>query len=74
MLIPDENKRDLKEIPDNIKGALIITPVKWIDEVLDVALQRKPEPLEENMESSGSASKDSDSGSESDENHRISAH
>lgn len=76
VLIPDENKRDLKEIPDNIKGALIITPVKWIDEVLDVALQRKPEPLEENMESSGSASKDSDSdsGSESDENHRISAH
>ena len=47
VLIPDENKRDLKEIPDNIKGDLDIRPVKWIDEVLEVALQRMPEPLTE---------------------------
>jgi ATP-dependent Lon protease len=44
VVIPDENERDLKEIPDNIKENLDIIPVKWIDEVLDVALSRKPEP------------------------------
>ncbi|MBT5198714.1 MAG: endopeptidase La, partial [Gammaproteobacteria bacterium] len=51
VLIPDENKRDLKEIPDNIKSDLEIIPVKWIDEVLAVALQRMPEPLSEELES-----------------------
>ncbi|PCJ19421.1 MAG: endopeptidase La [Gammaproteobacteria bacterium] len=45
VLIPDENRRDLKEIPDNIKQDLDIRPVKWIDEVLEIALQRMPEPL-----------------------------
>ncbi|WP_148253910.1 endopeptidase La [Aidingimonas lacisalsi] len=38
VLIPEENRRDLKEVPDNIKDALDIRPVRWIDEVLDVAL------------------------------------
>lgn len=38
VLIPDENRRDLKEVPDSIKQALDIHPVKWIDEVLDIAL------------------------------------
>jgi ATP-dependent Lon protease len=38
VLIPEENERDLKEIPDNIKQELEIIPVKWVDEVLDVAL------------------------------------
>ncbi len=47
VLIPDENQRDLKEIPDNIKEDLDIRPVKWIDEVLEVALQYMPVPLEE---------------------------
>ena len=45
VIIPDENRRDLKEIPDNIKQDLDIRPVKWIDEVLEVALQSLPEPL-----------------------------
>ncbi|MCL4132803.1 UNVERIFIED_CONTAM: hypothetical protein GTU68_008445 [Idotea baltica] len=45
VIIPQENERDLKEIPDNIKAELEIFPVRWIDEVLDLALQRKPEPL-----------------------------
>ena len=45
VLIPDENKRDLKEIPENIKADLIINPVKWIDEVLEIALQRIAETL-----------------------------
>ena len=70
VLIPDENKRDLKEIPDNIKGDLVITPVKWIDEVMEIALQRMPEPIDEEQDSENSTK----SGSESDEDHRISAH
>ena len=47
VLIPEENERDLKEIPDNIKASLDIRPVKWIDQVLDVALSRQPSPLSE---------------------------
>ncbi len=47
VLIPQENTKDLVEIPDNIKNRLDIHPVKWIDQVLDLALERKPEPLEQ---------------------------
>jgi ATP-dependent Lon protease len=47
VVIPDENQRDLKEIPDNIKADLDIKPVKWIDEVLDIALAYQPKPLSE---------------------------
>ena len=72
VLIPDENKRDLKEIPENIKSDLEIIPVKWIDEVLAVALQRMPEPLPEELESD--LKNDSDAGGESDESQRISTH
>ena len=67
VLIPDENQRDLKEIPDNIKSDLDIIPVKWIDEVLQLALQRIPEPLEDDPDKSESIK-------ENDESHRISAH
>ena len=45
VVIPDENERDLKEIPDNIKDALTIKPVKWLDEVLEIALESMPSPL-----------------------------
>jgi ATP-dependent Lon protease len=44
VLIPEENKRHLQEIPDNIKRNLDIRPVRWIEEVLDVALQHMPTP------------------------------
>jgi ATP-dependent Lon protease len=44
VLIPDENVKDLAEIPDNIKGNLSIKPVKWIDEVLQIALVSQPVP------------------------------
>jgi ATP-dependent Lon protease len=44
-LIPEENVKDLAEIPENIKNALEIIPVKWIDQVLKYALEREPEPL-----------------------------
>jgi ATP-dependent Lon protease len=45
VLIPQENVKDLIEIPDNVKNKLDIHPVKWIDRVLEMALERKPEPL-----------------------------
>jgi len=50
VLIPEENTKDLAEIPDNIKNKLDIHPVKWIDQVFEMALERMPEPLEEPVE------------------------
>ncbi|MSQ89342.1 MAG: endopeptidase La [Betaproteobacteria bacterium] len=47
VLIPDENVKDLVEIPDNVKNRLEIIPVKWIDKVLEIALERLPVPLPE---------------------------
>jgi len=46
VLIPEENVKDLVEIPDNVKNKLEIIPVKWIDRVLEVALARMPQPIE----------------------------
>ena len=43
VVIPDENEKDLAEIPKNIKGDLDIRPAKWIDQVLEVALERMPQ-------------------------------
>ncbi len=45
VIIPQENERDLKEVPENIKENLDIRPVKWIDEVLSIALEFMPNPL-----------------------------
>ncbi|MGB3835677.1 endopeptidase La [Castellaniella sp.] len=45
VMIPEENVKDLAEIPDNVKNHLEIVPVRWIDRVLEVALQRMPVPL-----------------------------
>jgi ATP-dependent Lon protease len=42
VIVPHENKRDLKEVPKSIKGGLDIHPVRWIDQVLELALQRVP--------------------------------
>ncbi len=47
VLIPEENVKDLAEIPDNVKNKLEIVPVKWIDRVLEAALEREPTPLAE---------------------------
>jgi ATP-dependent Lon protease len=49
VLIPEENMRDLVEIPKNIKQNIEIVPVKWIDDVLETALQHMPAPLEEKL-------------------------
>src|SRR6185503_16582820 len=51
VLIPDENVKDLVEIPDNIENKLEIAPVKWIDKVLEIALERHPDPLPDPAES-----------------------
>jgi ATP-dependent Lon protease len=45
VLIPDQNVKDLAEIPENVKNRLEIVPVKWIDKVLEIALERQPVPL-----------------------------
>ncbi|MGR8931837.1 MAG: endopeptidase La [Gammaproteobacteria bacterium] len=45
VVIPFENEKDLAEIPDNVKGNLTIKCVRWIDEVLEIALQRMPVPV-----------------------------
>jgi ATP-dependent Lon protease len=50
VLIPEENVKDLAEIPDNVKNRLEIHPVKWIDQVLEFALERAPTPLPEKPE------------------------
>jgi ATP-dependent Lon protease len=45
VLIPEDNVKDLQDIPENVKNGLEIVPVKWIDQVLEVALEGKPVPL-----------------------------
>ena len=45
VIIPQENERDLAEVPEKIKDNLDIKPVKWIDEVLEIALESSPSPL-----------------------------
>ncbi|MGE4238512.1 endopeptidase La [Hydrogenophaga sp.] len=47
VIIPEENVKDLAEIPDNVKQGLEIVPVKWVDKVLSIALERQPVPLTE---------------------------
>jgi ATP-dependent Lon protease len=49
VLIPEENVKDLQEIPDNVKSGLEIVPVKWIDKVLEIALERVPTPLPDDI-------------------------
>jgi ATP-dependent Lon protease len=55
VLIPSENVKDLAEIPQNIKGNLDIKPVKWIDEVLQLALKSSPQPRVESIEAPADA-------------------
>ncbi|TNF88797.1 MAG: endopeptidase La, partial [Gammaproteobacteria bacterium] len=57
VLIPEENEKDLAEIPDNIKAKLEIIPVRWIDQVLEVALAHQPTPLPEGQETEADAPK-----------------
>jgi ATP-dependent Lon protease len=45
VMIPEDNVKDLQDIPENVKNGLEIVPVKWIDKVLEVALEKMPQPL-----------------------------
>jgi len=72
VIIPDENVRDLKEIPENIKESLEILPVKWIDEVLDIALAYPPEPRAEDSSPETGSGKQRDE--EGDASERINTH
>ena len=72
VIIPKENERDLKEVPDNIKDKLEILAVKWIDEVLAIALESMPEPLsdEDYLADTIAAAKEASE----DEKNRINTH
>ena len=50
VLIPQDNVKDLQDIPDNVKSGLEIVPVKWIDQVLDIALESRPQALPEEVQ------------------------
>jgi ATP-dependent Lon protease len=70
VIIPADNERDLKEIPDNIKADLEITPVRWIDQVLEHALQFQPTPLSDDKNPvSDKDAKQEDIDKSSDEKH-----
>ena len=60
VLIPEENRKDLAEIPKNILDDLDIRPLKWIDQVLEMALERKPQPLDEKSAVPAEAAKPAD--------------
>ena len=60
VLIPEESVRDLAEIPDNIKNKLEIVPVKWIDQVLELALERVPQALPEDAAATAQANEKSE--------------
>jgi ATP-dependent Lon protease len=55
VLIPEQNVKDLAEIPDNVKNKLEIVPVRWIDKVLEIALERPPVPLSDEEAAVGAA-------------------
>ena len=76
VVIPHENERDLQEVPDNIKENLDIRPVKWIDEVLAIALERLPEPLDDDtyLADSESIGQGDEAGQESKDANRPRSH
>jgi len=55
VLIPEENVKDLADIPDNVKNSIEIVPVRWIDKVLELALERTPTPLPPEEEAKAAA-------------------
>ena len=60
VLIPEENRKDLTEIPKNIRESLDIRPVRWVDQVLEAALERMPEPIDEAKAAAEAAAATSD--------------
>lgn len=74
VLIPADNEKDLAEVPDNVTKGLTIKPVKWIDEVLGLALESMPEPLSEEEDIDDDCDETSQSKNESDSEEKIHAH
>ena len=72
VLIPADNERDLKEIPDNIKADLEIIPVRWIDQVLEHALEYQPTPL--SGDKKASSDKDAKQEDKSSDEKQINTH
>jgi|TARA_B110000879_G_scaffold60674_1_gene85107 ATP-dependent Lon protease len=64
VIIPADNERDLAEIPDNIKAELEIVPARWIDEVLDVALQYQPTSIDADKKPKEAVKEDKDKSSD----------
>jgi ATP-dependent Lon protease len=58
VLIPEENVKDLQEIPENVKNGLEIVPVRWIDKVLEIALEKMPTPLPDEVPAVAAAAAD----------------
>ena len=71
VVIPAENEKDLDDVPDNVTKGLTIKPVKWIDEVLEIALESVPKPLSEEDDDSCEQSSSSSSDSSKDEERRA---
>ena len=74
VLIPADNEKDLADIPENVKKGLTIKPVKWIDEVLEVALESMPEALSEEDDIEDDSEKNNQSQSNSDVEDELRAH
>jgi ATP-dependent Lon protease len=71
VLIPQQNVKDLADIPENIKNHLDIHPVKWIDDVLALALASKPVPLPENVDVNDNVAKEVQAVDKSKENSDV---
>ncbi len=74
VLIPKDNEKDLADVPDNVKKGLSIKPVKWIDEVLELALESLPVALSEEEDEDVEDDKTSQSSSDFDKDDELRAH
>ncbi len=74
VMIPEENRKDLKEIPEKILKDLDIKPVRWIEEVLEIALQSSPEPLTEEELKEDEESMNKSAGKDEDDRSSVQTH
>jgi len=74
VVIPSENEKDLAEVPDNVTKGLTIKPVKWIDEVLEIALESLPNPLTEEEDIDDDCDQSSSSSNSTDQDEELRAH
>ena len=74
VIIPAENEKDLAEVPDNVTKGLTIKPVKWIDEVLEIALESLPNPLTEEEDIDDDCDQSSSSSNSADQDEELRAH